>query len=61
MKDYKILYDNGDIEICYFKDENRILFIKDSTAWDYYLNDNEQTENCIKHIIQYMNNEQLNK
>lgn len=51
MKDIITLYNDGDIEVHYFTEEHRILLIKDSTGWDYILEDPNEMYHCYNHIM----------
>lgn len=51
MKDLILLYDDKDIEVIYFLKEHRILLNKDSTGWDYLLNDTNEMHQCYEHIM----------
>lgn len=58
---YKVIYDDGDNEVIYFLDEDRVLFITGDFGIDYYLNSQnagEELYNCFDHIMNKIPNKQ---
>lgn len=51
---YKVIYDDGDKEVIYFLNEDRVLFITGDSGVDYELNSKnggEELYNCFDHIM----------
>lgn len=59
---YKVIYDDGDKEVIYFLDEDRVLFITGDSGVDYELNNKNSIEelyNCFDHISsRFLNKEE---
>lgn len=58
---YKVIYDDGDYEVIYFLDEDRVLFITGDSGIDYELNGKnagEELYNCFDHIMNRLPNKE---